>query len=357
MSKAPKPNRQPANTARPQTNFGFEILSQIVSLAFVLVIVFAFKSSILDANNIPSGSMLPTLKIGDFLFVNKLRYSLRIPFWEKELFRYDNPKRGDIVTFAPPESALHGEPQSLLNPKRYVKRVVGMPGDLFRLSPRILSTELGDVVYEIIEYKPAGKETFTTLEPKPFSDRSVLNDLDNPMGMSRALFLEDVIGPEKKSHYVLSGTLFGMRMAYSHFSQMPLPNGNFCDLRKGCELPEDYYLMMGDNRDDSEDSRSWGLVNREQIFGKALIIYLSLNWKDYTCPFRDTSVVANSGPDSAERFTGEELIRRCALGEREGFGSYHNWQNETIKEWISRTVFYRIPRAEIRFRRIGNLLE
>ena len=74
------------------------LISSTISLIFIILVVFAFKSSILDANNIPSGSMLPTLKIGDFLFVNKMRYSFRMPFSESELFRYDNPKRGDIVT-------------------------------------------------------------------------------------------------------------------------------------------------------------------------------------------------------------------------------------------------------------------
>jgi signal peptidase I len=81
------------------------LLSSTISLFIIIFVVFAFKSSILDANNIPSGSMLPTLKIGDFLFVNKMRYSFRMPFSEGEIFRYDNPKRGDIVTFIPPDRA------------------------------------------------------------------------------------------------------------------------------------------------------------------------------------------------------------------------------------------------------------
>ena len=85
------------------------LLSSTISLFIIIFVVFAFKSSILDANNIPSGSMLPTLKIGDFLFVNKMRYSFRMPFSEGEIFRYDNPKRGDIVTFIPPDRAIQEE--------------------------------------------------------------------------------------------------------------------------------------------------------------------------------------------------------------------------------------------------------
>ncbi|MFQ3912872.1 signal peptidase I, partial [Leptospira interrogans] len=75
-------------------------ISSTFSFILIVILVFAFKSSVLDANNIPSGSMIPTLKIGDFLFVNKMRYSIRMPFTESELIRIDDPQRGDIVTFA-----------------------------------------------------------------------------------------------------------------------------------------------------------------------------------------------------------------------------------------------------------------
>ena len=77
----------------------------------------------LDANNIPSGSMIPTLKVGDYLFVNKMRYSLRLPYLGTELLRIDDPNRGDIITFIPREETE----------KNYVKRVIGVPGDRIRI--------------------------------------------------------------------------------------------------------------------------------------------------------------------------------------------------------------------------------
>lgn len=129
-------------------------ISSTFSFILIVILVFAFKSSVLDANNIPSGSMIPTLKIGDFLFVNKMRYSIRMPFTESELIRIDDPQRGDIVTFAPPFRALSlGDSRDGFFAKRYVKRVVGLPGDTIRITSKFLSTKKGDVNYSVIEYK------------------------------------------------------------------------------------------------------------------------------------------------------------------------------------------------------------
>lgn len=119
-------------------------ISSAFSFILIVILVFAFKSSVLDANNIPSGSMIPTLKIGDFLFVNKMRYSVRMPFTEAELIRIDDPQRGDIVTFAPPLRALSlGDSRDGFFAKRYVKRVVGLPGDTIRISSKLVSTKKG----------------------------------------------------------------------------------------------------------------------------------------------------------------------------------------------------------------------
>ena len=101
------------------------LFSFVISLSVLIFLVLVFKSSILDANNIPSGSMIPTLKIGDYLFINKMRYSVRLPFAGKEIVHIDNPERGDVITFIPPLAAEKD--------KHYVKRVMGMPGDRIRI--------------------------------------------------------------------------------------------------------------------------------------------------------------------------------------------------------------------------------
>ena len=103
-------------------------LYHTISLGGIIFWVFLFKSVVLDANNIPSGSMIPTLKIGDFLFVNKMRYTIHFPFTDINLFRIGTPKRGDVVTFNPPEDTA-----GYLQGKRLVKRVIGIPGDIIKV--------------------------------------------------------------------------------------------------------------------------------------------------------------------------------------------------------------------------------
>ncbi|MCE9500701.1 MAG: signal peptidase I [Leptospira sp.] len=252
-------------------------LSSILSLVFIIVLVLAFKSSILDANNIPTGSMIPTLKIGDFLFVNKMRYSIRMPGTERELFRIDDPKRGDIVTFDPPTHAISEEKSQLaMFSKRFVKRVVGMPGDIIRINRKSIDTTRGRVDYSFFEYKERGSDSFKNYNPIETSVGKELSDLDNPEASKRALFLE-----EKRNfkHFVLEGYDDERRFLISGMG------GDFrvgCDFKTGCEIPDGQYMVMGDNRDDSSDSRVWGFVKREDILGKALIIYFSINWKDNT---------------------------------------------------------------------------
>lgn len=104
------------------------IAGSVVSLGGLVAFVFAIKTSVLDANNIPSPSMEPTLMIGDFLFVNKMRYTFDLPYTNIHLFRIAYPERGDIVTFTPPQDSM-----SYVN-KTLVKRVVGVPGDTIEVT-------------------------------------------------------------------------------------------------------------------------------------------------------------------------------------------------------------------------------
>ncbi len=320
--------------------------SSMTSFIGVIILVFAFKSSILDANNIPSGSMIPTLKIGDFLFVNKMRYSIRLPFFEKELIRIDDPKRGDIVTFIPPEDALNfGESRDGMFSKRFVKRVVGMPGDTIRISRRYINTSKGRVLYTFLEYKPEGSEVFLNYNPREIPQGLELADVDNIDASQRALFLESKDGFD---HFVIEGPeddrRSGMREGCRTFAT-------------GCKIPPGYYMVMGDNRDDSHDSRAWGFVPREDILGKALILYFSINWKDHTCQFKSGLELSELGEEHAEIWGPEELSKYCH--ESEYSYSWHGsgyLEDEPRISWLKRTLLYRIWRMEVRWSRIGKIL-
>lgn len=347
-------------------------ISSLFSLFFIIVVVFSFKSSILDANNIPTGSMIPTLKIGDFLFVNKMRYGLRVPFSEEEILRIDEPKRGDIITFNAPdgdnsdfflnehdknnltgikyiiyvslsflEEGLNWKVKNMFK-KKYVKRIVAMPGDSFRISQKEYISKIGKrITYTFIEYKEKNGDKFVTYNPKMIPEGKELLDLDNLRAIGKTLFKETKNDFE---HFVIEG------QDTNNYSYIE----NSCSrINNICKIPDDSYLVMGDNRDDSYDSRYWGLVKRDDVLGKVLMIYFSINWRDNTCFIRDTNEIENEILSIEQRKLSEaETEQKCAPEEKEG-----SQFEESIPAWFYRTIRYRIPRMNIRWERIGRVLK
>lgn len=262
-------------------------LYSIFSLGVIVFWVFAFKSVVLDANNIPSGSMQPTLKIGDFLFVNKMRYTLTIPFTDISLFRMDSPSRGDIVTFTPPQ-------RDNFIGKTLVKRIIGVPGDTIEVKNN--------------EIYVNGKKYQT----RRLKDLKPILDLDHDNVEFLQLYREDIHNPSDKkiivSHYMLQE-----RNTFSESSYYPsgFRTSNYMkNPRRKWIIPENKYMVMGDNRDNSDDSRGcnlvfdeeeykkcfdyyhfhsrgssdikpgteWGLIDKENIHGKVFMAYFSVNW-------------------------------------------------------------------------------
>ncbi|MEJ2088373.1 MAG: signal peptidase I [Gammaproteobacteria bacterium] len=204
--------------------------------ALFIVVMLVFRSAIADWNQVPSGSMLPTILVGDRIIVDKLAYDLRVPFTLKRLLRWHEPARGDVVTFPSPED------ERLL-----VKRIVGIPGDVVELKNNVL----------IINGERA---SYTPIE------QSELVDAPIDEAFRYRFYKESVLGNERmimlhESRYTSSASSYG-----------PVT------------VPQGHYLMLGDNRDNSRDSRVIGFVSRDRILGRAESIAFSLDYDHYYQP-------------------------------------------------------------------------
>jgi len=186
-----------------------------------------------EAFKIPSGSMIPTLTIGDHLLVNKLLYGPRIPFTDSRFFRGAEPKRGDIIVFKFPEDES----------KNFIKRIVGVPGDKIEIRKGIL--RINDQPVLLTEVKEAEQKGQSSGQVSLWGKPQVF---DEQLGTvtHRLQYLRDQ-----------SGTDFGPVL-----------------------VPKESVFVMGDNRDNSQDSRVWKFVKYEKILGKALIIYWSWDGND-----------------------------------------------------------------------------
>lgn len=190
----------------------------------VILFVFLLRSFIVEPFRIPSGSMLPNLLVGDFILVNKFSYGVRLPVVNKKIVNVDNPSRGDVVVFRYPR-------QPSVN---YIKRVVGLPGD--RISYRNKHLYVND---KAIEYKDDG---LFILKNEDGGERQFRKQIEDLNGHPHNIIHED-------GRY--------------------MPDGN--DYR----VPEGQYFVMGDNRDNSNDSRFWGTVPEENLVGKAFLVWFS----------------------------------------------------------------------------------
>lgn len=204
----------------------------------VILIVFVLRSFIVEPFRIPSGSMIPTLEVGDFILVNKFTYGIRLPIINQKIIALNDPKRGDVMVFRYPEDPSYD----------YIKRVVGLPGDKVAYLNKRLSingvpvpTEAaGDYLHrERISYSKKFIESIGSVR------HAVLNDDDAPDGV-----------PFVKQ--------FPFRDNCSYNAE------GFV-----CTVPAGHYFLMGDNRDNSSDSRVWGFVPDRNIVGKAFFIWFN----------------------------------------------------------------------------------
>jgi signal peptidase I len=200
-----------------------EWASPYLVLALVAI---PLRSAVADSNWVPTGSMKPTLLEGELIYVNKLAYDLRVPLTFKRVARWDNPHAGDIVVFFSPEDG-----------KRLVKRVIGIPGDTIELVREALIVNGQPLKYDVVDAGWIREEVYE--DPQPI------------------LAVEH--GP-KDPHHVM---VLPSRSALRTFPPITVPEGK--------------YFMMGDSRDNSHDSRYFGVVDREQVVGRAQRVLVSFD--------------------------------------------------------------------------------
>ncbi len=184
----------------------------IEAIILAILIAFFIRTFVIQAYKIPSGSMKPTLLIGDHILVSKFNYGVKLPFIRSTLIPIGTPKRGDIVVFIYPEDRS----------KDFIKRLIGLPGDTIEIRDKKI-----------------------LLNGRPWSD-------------SNGVYVDNLIIP-------------GSVQPRDNFGPVTVPEGSI--------------FVMGDNRDESYDSRFWGFVNQQDILGKALIIYWSWNHEEHGIRF------------------------------------------------------------------------
>lgn len=227
----------------------------------VILIVFLLRSFLVEPFKIPSGSMLPTLLIGDFILVNKYEYGIRLPVINKKVIELGSPKRGDVMVFRfPSDPSLD-----------YIKRVVGLPGDVVEYVDKRLI-----INGQPVSYARAGKYEYTA------------------QGLN---FVQGDTWREKLGeHNHIAMVQADMPPVILHQVEGAFPHRENCgynDAGFKCTVPAGHYFMLGDNRDASNDSRYWGFVPDANIVGRAFFIWW--NFDDFLNMLKSFSKPARIG--------------------------------------------------------------
>jgi signal peptidase I len=205
----------------------------------VILVVFLLRSFLFEPFKIPSGSMMPTLLVGDLILVNKYHYGIRLPVVNKKVIANNDPQRGDVVVFRyPPDPRLD-----------YIKRVVGVPGD--------------EVAYMNKSLTINGQPVATKPEGEYYDDERLYykQQLMEKLGATEHRVLVDQRRPPA---------------IFPEFDRFPFrDNCRYSAEGVVCKVPQGHYFVMGDNRDNSQDSRFWGFVPDENLVGKAFFVWMN----------------------------------------------------------------------------------
>lgn len=194
----------------------------------ILAVMSTFRSAVADWNHVPTGSMEPTILIGDRIFVNKLAYDLKVPFTRVRVAEWGAPDRGDLIVFLSPADG-----------KRLVKRVIGVPGDLVSMSENRLIVNGRPAAYAQLDGASIAELALHSSEVRSFSAETLYGGEPHPITTSP-------LQPSRSSFLAI-------------------------------QVPPGQYFVMGDNRDESFDSRWFGFVDQDRVLGRATAIALSVD--------------------------------------------------------------------------------
>ena len=215
----------------------------------VIVVVFLLRSFLFEPFKIPSGSMIPTLLVGDLILVNKFHYGVRLPVLNKKIFAINDPQRGDVMVFRYPVDTRMD----------YIKRVVGVPGD--------------EIAYLNQRLAVNGQPVPLTAHGEYYDDESLryTPQFAETLGAVEHRILVD---PRRPAYYGGDTKRFAMAENCRYSAEGVV-----------CKVPPGHYFMMGDNRDNSQDSRFWGFVPDENIVGKAFFVWMNFSKLGRIGPF------------------------------------------------------------------------
>lgn len=206
------------------------VINELRILFLMILIVSSLRSALADWNDVPTPSMKPTIQVGDRVVVNKLAYDLKIPFTRIAVAKWGDPERGDIVVLFSPHGGT-----------RLVKRVVGLPGD---------------------EVAMIENQLFINGRPVPWSPPSTVSTEQGD-----AIVVDEQLGT--RTHKVM----LMPQLALGSYRSYPMH-----------VVPAGHYFVLGDNRDNSNDSRAFGFIERKRIVGRAFAVAFSLDRANYFVP-------------------------------------------------------------------------
>ncbi len=266
-----------------------KLIKELFDIEFIIfiIVLLAIRWSVFGNYVVPSESMVPTIDIGDRLFANKLSYSLMVPFRDKTLFRWSTPQRGHIIAFRYPND------EKIM----FTKRVIGLPGDVIEIKDKILfingkevPSEFGAFVKEIEYVDPADgklKVVSDKLVKNKFADNTAVEIKDDSIFINGTKIPETNIQSIKDFIYKTEklGNVTHLIRNFTHSNYNSIADNFSITVKPG------YYFVMGDNRDESSDSRFWGLLNLENIEGKLVFRWWAFKPNSWIPDFKKIGLI------------------------------------------------------------------